>query len=98
MNELAGRALMARRRYMAVMPSRKPAEAKPARHKQPEQSHPEQTHVDHFAARTTDRFRRLERALEEGLEDTFPASDAIAVVQPAPPDPDTKQTKSQKNH
>jgi hypothetical protein len=25
---------------------------------------------------------RLERALEIGLEDTFPASDAIAVVQP----------------
>ena len=27
---------------------------------------------------------RLERALEEGLRDTFPASDAVAVVQPAP--------------
>jgi hypothetical protein len=27
---------------------------------------------------------RLEKALEIGLEDTFPASDAIAVVQPTP--------------
>jgi hypothetical protein len=27
--------------------------------------------------------RRLERSLEEGLEDTFPASDAINVTQPA---------------
>ena len=28
--------------------------------------------------------RRLEAALEEGLKDTFPASDAVAVTQPAP--------------
>jgi hypothetical protein len=27
---------------------------------------------------------RLEAALEAGLEDTFPASDAVAVTQPAP--------------
>ena len=27
---------------------------------------------------------RLEKALEIGLEDTFPASDAVAAVQPAP--------------
>jgi hypothetical protein len=27
---------------------------------------------------------RLEAALEEGLKDTFPASDAVAVTQPAP--------------
>jgi hypothetical protein len=27
---------------------------------------------------------RLERALEEGLEETFPASDAVAVTEPAP--------------
>ena len=26
--------------------------------------------------------RRLEAALEEGLEETFPASDAVAVTQP----------------
>ena len=30
---------------------------------------------------------RLEQALEEGLLETFPASDAISVVQPAPPAP-----------
>jgi hypothetical protein len=27
---------------------------------------------------------RLEAALEEGLKDTFPASDAVAVIQPVP--------------
>ena len=30
---------------------------------------------------------RLEKALEEGLQGTFPASDAVSVVQPAPPSP-----------
>ena len=30
---------------------------------------------------------RLEQALEEGLQETFPASDAVSVVQPAPPVP-----------
>jgi len=29
---------------------------------------------------------RLERDLEEGLEDTFPASDPVAVTEPAPHD------------
>jgi nicotinate phosphoribosyltransferase len=29
---------------------------------------------------------RLERQLEEGLEETFPASDPVAVTEPAPPD------------
>jgi|HubBroStandDraft_5_1064220.scaffolds.fasta_scaffold238478_1 hypothetical protein len=28
--------------------------------------------------------RELEDALEEGLEDTFPASDPVSVIQPAP--------------
>jgi hypothetical protein len=31
-----------------------------------------------------ERRRRLEKSLESGLEDTFPASDAISVVQPLP--------------
>jgi hypothetical protein len=31
-----------------------------------------------------ERRQRLEKSLESGLEDTFPASDAINVVQPAP--------------
>jgi hypothetical protein len=30
---------------------------------------------------------RLEQALEVGLQETFPASDAVSVVQPAPPAP-----------
>jgi hypothetical protein len=32
----------------------------------------------------TDRRQRLEKSLESGLEDTFPASDAINIVQPPP--------------
>ena len=36
--------------------------------------------------------RRLEESLEEGLESTFPASDAVNVVQPAP----TKSDKDDK--
>jgi nicotinate phosphoribosyltransferase len=28
--------------------------------------------------------QRLERELEEGLEETFPASDSVAVTEPAP--------------
>ena len=32
--------------------------------------------------------RRQERELDEGLQDTFPASDPVAVNQPAPPDDD----------
>jgi nicotinate phosphoribosyltransferase len=31
--------------------------------------------------------KRLERALEEGLKGTFPASDAVAVTEPAPERP-----------
>lgn len=30
-----------------------------------------------------ERRRRLEKALEEGLEETFPASDPVAVTEPA---------------
>ncbi|MFN3658683.1 MAG: hypothetical protein ACK4UO_15645 [Pseudolabrys sp.] len=30
---------------------------------------------------------RLERDLEEGLEETFPASDAVAVIEPVPEHP-----------
>ena len=33
--------------------------------------------------------RRLEAALEEGLQETFPASDPVSVTQPAP----TKDSK-----
>ena len=29
-------------------------------------------------------WRRLDDALEEGLEETFPASDPVSVTQPAP--------------
>jgi len=35
------------------------------------------------AARTESRDRRLEKALEEGLEETFLASDAVSVTEPA---------------
>jgi nicotinate phosphoribosyltransferase len=32
--------------------------------------------------------RRLEAALEEGLQETFPASDPVAVTEPAPTPPE----------
>lgn len=32
--------------------------------------------------------RKKEGELEEGLEDSFPASDPVAITQPAPPEPD----------
>jgi nicotinate phosphoribosyltransferase len=34
------------------------------------------------------RRERLERQLEEGLEETFPASDPVSVTEPAPTPPD----------
>jgi len=37
---------------------------------------------------TEDRRQRLERALDEGLEQTFPASDPVALTQPASTRPD----------
>jgi hypothetical protein len=40
-----------------------------------------------------ERKRRLERSLEQGLEDSFPASDPINVTQP-PPTPGDKKRKS----
>ena len=37
--------------------------------------------------------RRLEKSLEEGLEDSFPASDPINVIQPPPSIQDRKAQK-----
>jgi hypothetical protein len=37
--------------------------------------------------------RRLEKSLEEGLEDSFPASDPVSVTQPPPSDKDRKERK-----
>jgi hypothetical protein len=37
------------------------------------------------------RKRKLERSLEQGLEDSFPASDPINVTQPAPTRRDKKK-------
>jgi hypothetical protein len=39
-----------------------------------------------------ERRRRLEKSLESGLEDTFPASDAISVVQPLPTQLDLRKS------
>lgn len=35
-----------------------------------------------------DRRQRLERALDEGLDETFPASDPVALTEPASTRPD----------
>jgi hypothetical protein len=83
-----------RRRNVTAKPTHKLDERKAAK-KQPKPMPPNRP-VDH-AARPANRLRQLEEALEEGLEGTFPASDAVAAVQPAPPDPDTER-KSRKNH
>ena len=37
------------------------------------------------------RRRRLEKSLERGLEDTFPASDPVSVTQPPPTVGDKKE-------
>jgi hypothetical protein len=39
----------------------------------------------------TDRKKMLDEALDSGLEDTFPASDPVAVTQPAPSACDKEQ-------
>jgi nicotinate phosphoribosyltransferase len=36
----------------------------------------------HFPEEEEERRRRLEKELEEGLEETFPASDPVAVTEP----------------
>ena len=38
---------------------------------------------------------RCERALDEGLEETFPASDPVAAVQPKPKEPGTARKHHQ---
>ena len=38
--------------------------------------------------KANDDKRKLDDALEEGLEETFPGSDPVNVVQPAPSKPD----------
>jgi hypothetical protein len=40
-------------------------------------------HADPKDAKGTEK-RRLDEALEEGLEETFPGSDPVNVIQPAP--------------
>jgi len=42
------------------------------------------------AAASRERERLLEQALDEGLLETFPASDPVAIVQPSPAEPDDK--------
>lgn len=39
---------------------------------------------DALHRKEADQRRELERALDEGLRETFPGSDAVSVVQPAP--------------
>jgi hypothetical protein len=40
--------------------------------------------------------RRLEKSLEEGLEDSFPASDPVSVTQPPPSAQDKNDKKNKK--
>lgn len=57
-------------------------DTKPRRHQDPAQIEAEEKER-----------RRLERSLEEGLEDSFPASDPINVTQPPPSIQDRKEKK-----
>jgi hypothetical protein len=43
--------------------------------------------------READEKRRLDEALERGLEDTFPASDPVNVTQPPPSKDDHKKKR-----
>ncbi len=40
------------------------------------------------------RRQDLDKALEEGLEETLPASDVVAVTQPAPTPPNNKRNRN----
>jgi hypothetical protein len=56
-------------------------------------------HKAQSAARSIGRVREaLERALEEGLLETFPASDPVAAVQPLPLHWHSERKKSEQNH
>jgi hypothetical protein len=51
-------------------------------------------HQDRAASEAEEKERRrLEKSLEEGLEDSFPASDPVSVTQPPPSDKDRKDKK-----
>ncbi|HEV3373849.1 MAG TPA: hypothetical protein VG145_14990 [Xanthobacteraceae bacterium] len=60
--------------------------------------HSKETVLDHEAKQEkhpespAERRQRQEKSLESGLEDTFPASDAINVVQPPPSTFDQRKT------
>lgn len=45
------------------------------------------------AGKSEDRKQELERELEEGLEDTFPASDPVAITEPSHANAGTKKRK-----
>ena len=45
---------------------------------------PRRAGVDRDSSADREEKRRLDDALEEGLQQTFPASDAVSVVQPPP--------------
>ena len=47
----------------------------------------------HRGETAKDRRQRLESALEEGLEETFPASDPVAITEPSPGPPDERGHK-----
>ena len=44
-------------------------------------------------AEKKNRRHRLDKALEEGLEETFPASDVVAVTEPAPTPPGSNRDR-----
>jgi hypothetical protein len=47
----------------------------------------------HSSEQEKARRERLEKRLEEGLQDTFPASDPVSVTEPAPSSQDAHKDK-----
>ena len=66
----------------------KPKETNPMPHRKTKRA-------ESRAEKPEDKRQRLDKALEEGLEETFPASDAVAVIEPAstPPGNDRDRHK-----
>jgi hypothetical protein len=56
---------------------------------QPADSH-DRTKDKHSAKMKKDEKQKLDDALDEGLEESFPGSDPVSVTQPAPSLPDKK--------
>ena len=56
---------------------------------------PKHKHHQDVNNRGNREYWRREKALDEALKNTFPASDPVSVEQPGPPDPDSSPQDTQ---